>query len=192
MTADFPQAFPSTYAAIEKATLASNFDMASDSLTGSLLRTLAASKPGGNFLELGTGTGLSTCWILDGMDLDSHLISIDHDQALLKVAADHLAQDERLDLVCMDGAQWIQSNPQLKFDFVFADTWPGKYLLLDEVLSMINKGGMYIVDDMAPQSNWPEGHQEKASRLIQTLEAREDFVVTKQRWATGMVIAVKK
>ena len=32
--------------------------MASDELTGSLLCTLAATKPGGNFLELGTGTGI--------------------------------------------------------------------------------------------------------------------------------------
>src|SRR5690606_21788755 len=124
-------AFPSTYAAIEKATLASNFDMASDSLTGSLLRTLAASKPGGNFLELGTGTGLSTCWILDGMDLDSHLISIDHDQALLKVDAEQLGTDTRLDLAYMDDAQWIQCNQQLKSEFVSDDCWPGKYLLLD-------------------------------------------------------------
>ena len=42
--------------------------MPSDPLTCTLLRTLAASKPGGQFLELGSGTGLSTAWLLDGMD----------------------------------------------------------------------------------------------------------------------------
>jgi len=34
------------------------FTMGSEPRTGALLRTLAASKPGGRFLELGTGTGV--------------------------------------------------------------------------------------------------------------------------------------
>lgn len=62
--------------------------MASDLLTGSLLRTLAASKPAGKFVELGTGTGLSTSWILGGIDNDSSLISIDNEPELLKIAGD--------------------------------------------------------------------------------------------------------
>jgi predicted O-methyltransferase YrrM len=40
-----------------------DFGMASDPLTGALLATLAASKPGGRFLELGTGTGGATAWL---------------------------------------------------------------------------------------------------------------------------------
>lgn len=53
-----------------------NFTMASDTLTGCLLRTLAASKPAGKFLELGAGTGVATAWMLDGMDEKSRLVSI--------------------------------------------------------------------------------------------------------------------
>ena len=64
--------------------------------------------------------------------------------------------------------------------------------MLDEVLCMLNRGGFYIIDDMLPQPNWPEGHQEKAIKLITSLEAREDLVLTKQVWATGIIIAVKK
>ena len=62
------------------------FIMASDILTCSLLRTLAASKPSGKFLELGTGTGLSTSWILDGMDTGSSLISLDNNESCLAIA----------------------------------------------------------------------------------------------------------
>lgn len=67
-----------------------------------------------------------------------------------------------------------------------------KYLLLNEVLDMLNKGGFYIVDDMLPQSNWPEGHQEKAVKFIKYLESRSDLALTKQTWSTGMIVAVKK
>ena len=51
--------------AIEEDTKKSGFSMASDHQTGALLRILVAAKQRGKFLELGTGTGLSTCWILD-------------------------------------------------------------------------------------------------------------------------------
>ena len=47
---------PVALARILKRTTDLRFEMASEDRTGALLRTLAASKPGGRFLELGTGT----------------------------------------------------------------------------------------------------------------------------------------
>jgi predicted O-methyltransferase YrrM len=192
MTDEINQSIPGSYFDIDKATKESGFTMSSDILTCSLLRTLAASKPSGKFLELGTGTGLSTSWILDGMDSNSTIISFDNDETLLLIAETFLGQDKRLKLIQSDGEKWIKSNLGQKFDYVFADTWHGKYLLLDEVLEMINKGGFYIVDDMLPQPNWPEGHEEKAVNFVKYLESRNDFIVTKQHWATGIIIAVKR
>jgi predicted O-methyltransferase YrrM len=192
MTQEINQPLPRFYNEILEATKASGFTMASDMLTCSLLKTLAASKPGGKFLELGTGTGLSTAWILDGMDTTSTLISIDNDDNLLDIAGRYLGTDKRLSLVSMDGGEWVHNNRQQKFDYIFADTWHGKYLLLDEVLSMLNNGGFYIVDDMLPQPNWPEGHHAKAINLMKYLDSKNDLVLTKQVWATGIAIAVKK
>lgn len=184
--------YPTAYAAINEATSVAGFAMASDVLTCSLLRTLAASKPGGKFLELGTGTGLSTSWILDGMDSSSTLTSVDNDSNFLAIAQANLAEDDRLDLVCVDGGEWIEENKAKKYDYVFADTWHGKYLMLDETLAMLNKGALYIIDDMLPQGNWPDGHVEKASQLITELGRRKDLTITKQDWATGIIIATKR
>ena len=192
MTEEISQQLPKTYIEIDEATRISGFTMASDVLICSLLRTLAASKPSGKFLELGTGTGLSTSWILDGMDYDSSLISIDNEPKFLEIAKKFLGYDKRLNLLSTDGGKWIEDNKHQKFDYIFADTWHGKYLLVDEVLSMLNKGGLYIIDDMLPQPNWPDGHQEKAIKLINYLETREDLLIAKQVWATGIIIAVKK
>ena len=180
------------YTGIDAATKQANFTMASDAATCSLLRVLAASKPSGKFLELGTGTGLSTSWILDGMGSDSSLISIDNDPVFLGIARQYLDDDKRLSLQQIDCGEWLADNGHQKFDYIFADTWHGKYLLLDNVLSMLNKGGLYIVDDMLPQPNWPEGHAEKASNLVDYLESRKDLFLVKQSWATGIIIAVKK
>lgn len=192
MTEDINQDIPIEYLNIDKATKENGFTMPSDILTCSLLKSLATSKPSGKFLELGTGTGLSTSWILDGMDRSSSLISIDNDGTLLEIANRFLGGDDRLNLVLSDGEVWVNNNLGAKFDYIFADTWHGKYLLLEEVLEMLNKGGLYIVDDMLPQSNWPEGHQEKALNFVKYLESRSDLNLTKQNWSTGIIIAVKK
>jgi predicted O-methyltransferase YrrM len=183
--------FPKTYVNIDKATKIAGFDMASNVLTCSLLKTLAGSKPGGNFLELGTGTGLSTSWILDGMDENSSLTSIDNESKFLAVADQFLGSDTRLDLVTSDGGNWIEENANKKFDYIFADTWAGKYTHLEEALAMLNKGGIFIIDDMLPQPNWPNGHDKKALKLIADLEKRDDLKITKLNWSTGIIIATK-
>src|SRR5678815_1601457 len=78
------------------------FSMNADTQAASLLRTLAATKPGGRFLELGTGTGLSTAWILAGMDKQATLVSVDNDADCLAIAREFLGTDSRLQLVCQD------------------------------------------------------------------------------------------
>jgi predicted O-methyltransferase YrrM len=192
MLEQIKQKYPLAYQAIKEATEANGFTMPSEVLTCSLLKTLAATKPGGKFLELGTGTGLSTTWILDGMDDKSTLISIDNDETFLNIAKENLGVDKRLRLICTDGGEWIKQNAKQKFSFIFADTWPGKYSLLDEVLDMIETGGIYIIDDMLPQQNWPTGHAEKATALISYLDERDDIILTKMGWATGIVIITKR
>jgi len=192
MTEEINQPFPRSYIEIDVLTKSSGFTMASDVQTCSLLRTLAATKPAGKFLELGTGTGLSTSWILDGMNNNASLISIDNDPTFLEIARSKLGSDNRLQLLQFDGDEWITANADQRFDYIFADTWHGKYLLLDETLSMLNTGGLYIIDDMLPQPNWPEGHDEKARNLLASLDKRGDLILTKMIWATGIVVAVKK
>ena len=77
---------PAALDAIRRDTEAIGFTMASEPQTGSLLRTLAASKPAGRFLELGTGTGVGTVWLLAGMDAASRLDSVDRDATVSAVA----------------------------------------------------------------------------------------------------------
>ncbi|MEM9933755.1 MAG: class I SAM-dependent methyltransferase [Bacteroidota bacterium] len=167
------------------------FTMPSDRLAGSLLRSLIASRPGGRFLELGTGVGLSLCWMVDGMDAESYLITIDNDPDLSAIAEEYFGKNKRVEIVCEDGSQWIRNHLTDKFDLIFADAWPGKYSELDEVLSMVKSGGFYVIDDMAPQPNWPEGHDEKVKQLIAYLEGRKDLTITKMNWSTGVIIATK-
>jgi predicted O-methyltransferase YrrM len=183
---------PVVISAIQRETVAAGFSMASEPLTGSLLRTLAATKPAGAFLELGTGTGLSTAWILDGMDDRSTLVSVDNDEHVQAIARRHLGHDARVSFHLSDGALFLSSLAGRQFDCIFADTWPGKYDHLDEALALLMPGGLYMIDDMLPQANWPAGHEAKTAALILALEQRDDLIMTKLNWASGIIIATKR
>ena len=183
---------PAIYDVLKKRCEDMGFSMPSDVYTGSLLKTLVTSKPQSNILELGTGAGLSLSWMVDGMDRHSKLVTIDNDPVLSKMAKEYFGGDERVQIVCQDGAEWISNYDGEKFDLIFADAWPGKYSQIEEVLDLVKVGGFYIVDDMLPQPNWPDGHLENVERLIQYLEGREDLNLTKINWSTGIIITTKK
>ena len=182
---------PVEYRKIKEASDELQFNMASDLYTGSLLKTLAASKPSARLLELGTGTGLATAWIVAGMDANSSLVTVENNELLIEVARKNI-NDSRVEFVLTDGYEWLKNYKSEKFDFIFADAMPGKYDLFEETINLLNSGGLYIIDDMLPQPNWPEGHDKKAEAFIQQLEERNDLLVTKLNWSTGIMIVVKK
>ena len=182
---------PEAYEKIKSATDELKFNMASDLQTGCLLKTLVASKPGGRFLELGTGTGLATSWIVSGMDENSSLVSIDNNKSLVDVAENHIC-DLRVEFIVADGYEWISKFRGSKFDLIFADAMPGKYDLFEETIDMLNRNGFYIIDDMLPQPNWLIGHDERVKDFIIRLENRDDLLLTKLNWSTGIIIVVKK
>ena len=82
-------------------------------------------------------------------------------------------------------------NRDSKLDLIFADAWPGKYNTLDETLALLKVGGIYIVDDMLQQANWPEGHADKAKRLVEYLESLDYIQLTKLNWSTGVILITR-
>ncbi len=186
---------PSALEQIEADTKAIGFGMGSELTTGAMLRMLAASKcaekPSAQLLELGTGTGISTAWLLDGMNVDSRLTTVDNDPACVEVARRHLGNDSRVEFYVMDGSEFLAGLRGKQFGLIFADTWPGKFWDLDAALSLLKPGGFYVIDDLLPQPNWPEGHRLKVEVLIRNLAERKDLTVCPMAWSSGLLIAVK-
>jgi predicted O-methyltransferase YrrM len=169
-----------------------NFGMASDPLVGALLCTLAASKAGGRFLELGTGTGVATAWLLKGMDANSTLVSVDNDEQIQQAARRALGQDPRLRLLTSDGREFMRTQPAASFDLIFADTLPGKYEGLSEALALVKPSGFYVVDNLLPQPNWSVEYVERTELLVTQLAADASFTLLPLVWASGVMVAVKK
>jgi predicted O-methyltransferase YrrM len=191
MFTDAIHTVPNGFADIRCESEAMGFSMPSDLQTGALLQTLVASKPGARVLELGTGTGLATAWLLSGMDETASLLSIDTEPTYLAVAEQVLGHDPRLTLHCDDAGAWLERTQDQRFDLIFADAWPGKYANLDAALGALAPSGMYIIDDMLPQPNWPDGHGNNVARLMADLESRPDLHLVRLAWSTGILIAVK-
>jgi predicted O-methyltransferase YrrM len=178
--------------------------MGSERGTGNLLQILAASKPGGRFLELGTGTGIATAWLLSGMDQHSTLISIDTDPLIQSVASELLGRDPRLTLLTEDAEAWLNSHfavlppsqspppkPEEQFDLIFADAMPGKFIARDQALNLVAPCGFYVIDDLLPQPNWPDGHAQEIPPLLYTLSSDPRFVSLPMAWASGIAVLVR-
>lgn len=183
---------PQMLAQIAARTRTLAFDMSSEPRTGALLRAIAASKPRCHILELGTGTGLATAWMLAGMDADSRLTSVDVNPEYQQVARDFLGNDSRLTLVLEDGLRFLKREPVESYDLVFADAMPGKFEGIEDCLRVVKPGGFYVIDDILPQANWPDGHAEKIPLLMDQLARDQRFFVATLDWSSGVVVAVRR
>lgn len=169
---------PAALPAILERTEALAFPMPSEPRTGAMLRVLAATKPGGR--------------LLDGMDRDARLTTVDVDRAVQQVARSFLGADVRLDIVTEDAGQFLHRQQPETFDLILGDAMKGKYELLDEALALLRQGGLYVVDDMLPQESWPEGHAPNVPRLIADLASRPGFRTVSLAWSSGLVVVARQ
>src|SRR5689334_7307510 len=183
---------PAALDAIVADTAALSFDIISEAKVGALLATLAASKPAGRILELGTGTGHGAAWLLSGMDATSTLDTVDTDERVVTVARRQLGADARVRFHVMDGGEFLATRMPGEFDLIYADAWPGKFSHLDAALALLRPGGIYVIDDLLPQPNWPEGHAPKVPALVDDLERRPEFTTVRMAWASGLMLVARR
>ena len=61
-----------------------------------------------------------------------------------------------------------------------------------QALACVRQGGFYVIDDLLPQENWPDGHAAKVDALIADLERRPGFAVVRLAWASGLMLVVRQ
>ena len=182
---------PPKLAAIEAESESLGFAQRSEQRTGALLRALAASKPGGRMLELGTGTGVGTAWLLDGMDAEARLTTIDIDAEVSGIAARFLGDDPRLTILVEDALSWLRAAQEGTFDLIFADSLIGKFESFEAAWRLLAPGGLYVGDDLLPQPSWPEGHESRVAAWLEDLDRRSDCILLRLCWSSGLLILVR-
>ena len=185
-------ALPDRLPEILEATRALGFLRSSDLLVGNLLRTLAATKPGGRLLELGTGTGVGTSWLLDGMDRAAGLVTVERDAAVQEVARRVLGADPRVRFVTGDGEDFMRSQAPESYDLIFADGGAGKFTHLDLALALLRPGAIYLVDNMTPHLFHPPGRAAKLREFWDNVATRTDLLVTRLSWSSGVILCTRR
>ncbi|MFD9366704.1 O-methyltransferase [Streptomyces sp. NPDC060020] len=188
---DMPGRTPDSLPALRAGARRAGFTLSCEERTGNLLALLAATRPGGRVLELGTGAGEGTAWLLSGMDSASRLVTVELDEAVQSIAREQFGSDPRVTFVAADGGAWLEEYRGDPFDLVFADTWPGKFTHLERALALVAPGGTYLIDDLLPQPGWPQGHGAAVERLLAEIEDRADFRTLRMDWSSGLLAAVR-
>lgn len=183
---------PKSLHAINEISSQIGFDLQPDNKTGALLQLLVSSKPDGIFLELGTGTGITTSWMLNGMSHKASLITIDRDESTQKIAKHSIGLDSRITFKCCDALEFLKEQKKASYDLIFADALPGKWEYMEETISLLKPGGLYVVDDMLPFDDWPDYQYPKALENIETLKSIKNINTVGLHWSTGLVIVSPK
>ncbi|WP_306203944.1 O-methyltransferase [Actinoplanes sp. RD1] len=186
---DFPIDIPEVSRKAEARAVAGRFMMSSEPRVGALLRTLVASKPGGRILEVGAGIGVGAGWMLDGMDADARLTSLEVHGRYADVCRQMLAGDDRVEVVTSDATEWLEAYDGEPFDFAFVDTTITKFHRRDSLFRVLADGAIVVADDLLPQDSWAPEHPPRVELFRKEILVEPDLVPTLLDWASGVVIA---
>ncbi len=168
------------------------FTMSCDPGTGRLLAVLAAAVPAnGRVLEPGTGTGVGTAWITDGLRGrdDAEVVTVEIDAATAALAAQH-AWPPWVKLLTGD-AMDVTRNAG-RFDLIFADAQGGKWEGLDATVAALRPGGHLLVDDMTPSVFADEHHARKTSEVRSLLLGHSDLISVEIAWSSGLILSTRR
>jgi predicted O-methyltransferase YrrM len=120
--------------------------------TGRLLAALAATR-GGTMAEFGTGCGVGTAWLRSGVRRDSaRIVTAELDARLARAAAEIFADDPQVEVLAAD---WASVRDRGPFSLLFLDAGMPGDISVDNIVELIEEGGLVVLDDLAPCEQWP-------------------------------------
>jgi demethylmenaquinone methyltransferase/2-methoxy-6-polyprenyl-1,4-benzoquinol methylase len=167
------------------------FAQSSQADVGRLLGVLAAAVPMyGRILEIGTGVGVATAWLVEGLGhrADAQVVTIELDGQLSEAAAaDNWPAWVRFEVG--DALQVVRTLGQ--FELVFADATAGKWYGLEMTIEALAVGGILVVDDMAPPFWADEEHEFRTKEVRETLLRDDRLTSVEIAWSSGLIISAR-
>lgn len=141
--------------------------------TGPLLRVLAAAIGASNVVEVGTGAGVSSLWLLRGMSPKGTLTSIDIDHEHQRVARETLQaggiEPSRYRLIAGRAMEVLPRLTDGAYDLVFIDADKSEYpAYFAEAVRLLRPGGIVVLDNAL----WGGKVADPAQRDPQTVTLR--------------------
>lgn len=168
------------------------FAFSCDPAVGRLLTVLAAGlPPRARVLEIGTGTGVGTAWLVSGLTprTDVTVTTIEYDSARAELAR----QGDWPEFVEFRTEDALTALPSLgTYDLIFADARAGKQDRLDLTLAALGPGGTLAVDDMTADSSWPADFRERQEAVRRTLTTDPALAAVELAHGSGVILATRR
>jgi predicted O-methyltransferase YrrM len=129
---------------------------------GRLLCTLAGASQG-PVLEIGTGCGVGSAWLLSGLPAGGRLVSVEYDEDRHAAVSGLLGGESRLELLHGDWRQALSRGP---FSLAFVDVGEAKDEGADEVVEAMTVGGVVALDDFTPGPLYRGAYDERWHRWM--------------------------
>jgi demethylmenaquinone methyltransferase/2-methoxy-6-polyprenyl-1,4-benzoquinol methylase len=186
-----PPPLPPLVAAAQARADDSGFTLACEPGVGRLLAALAAAvPPHGRILEMGTGVGVGTAWIVHGLGArsDVEVVSVEIDAATAAIAQ----RDSWPPWVSLHVGDILVALATLgSFDLIFADAQGGKWEGLQRTIAALRPGGILLVDDMTPATWIDDAHRRHTARVRDTLLNHAELMAAELAEASGMILATR-
>ena len=166
------------------------FELSSEPGIGRAIMTLAAAvRPGGRVLEIGTGMGVGTAWLIEGLAArpDVELVTVESDPKRARLAAEANWPDYVQPII---GDVLVEIGRLGTFSLVFADAEGGKLYGLDLTLAAVDLHGILVLDDMRFQGRTP-AIEEGVVRVRRQLMTDDRFVCVEMNWSSGLLLATR-
>jgi demethylmenaquinone methyltransferase/2-methoxy-6-polyprenyl-1,4-benzoquinol methylase len=182
---------PPLVAAAHSRARTAGFSLSCDPAVGRLLAVLAAQLPAGSqVLELGTGAGVGTAWLVSGLlpRTDVTVTTVERDARTAALAAQagwpgfvEPQVGDALDVLAEGG----------RFELIFADAPGGKWDGLDRTIAALRPRGLLLVDDMAPAPDWPAEQHTRQAEVQRTLLTSPLLTSAELPCGSGMILSTR-
>ncbi|WP_043931857.1 O-methyltransferase [Bacillus sp. EB01] len=138
-----------------------NFVHSCSDEAGRLLSVLVGQIKQGKILEIGTGFGVGSSWLLSSIAPTVKFISVDHSIEKIDATANHIKHNQA-EFICGD---WKEVIPKGPFQFIFADAAAAKTIEGELLFDTLKIGGMLFMDDFTPEEHFPEEWRGKPDKV---------------------------
>lgn len=169
---------------------------------GAALRFLAAAIDAKAVVEVGTGTGVSGLWLLEGMRADGVLTTVDteieHQRAAKQSFAEAGIPHSRTRVIGGAARDVLPRLTDGAYDLVFIDADATDYIdLLEEGLRLLRPGGVLVYDDALHKDRVADPSARDAESVAlrdlgKAIREREDLLSVLLPVGEGLIAAIHR
>lgn len=143
---------------------------------GRLLHVLAGGRTGGVIGETGSGYGVGLAWMVDAVDRDTRLISVERDPERAAATRALFAEHDNVTVLCGDWQLIIDHAP---FDLLYLDGGGSGKQTSDapaDPSRLLVPGGTVVLDDFHPPADgWPLSQPTPVDSLGRDIDAARRY-----------------